>query len=32
MSNTKPTKITTQKTKKISDTDPPNTQHRKLKR
>ena len=31
MSNTEPTKHTTQKTTKMSDTDPTNTQHRKLK-
>ena len=32
MSNTDPTKNTTQKTKKMSNTAPPKTQHRKLKR
>ena len=32
MSNTDPNKNTTQKTKKMSNMDPPKTQHRKLKR
>ena len=32
MSKMDPTKNTTQKTKKMSNTDPPKTQHRKLKR
>ena len=31
MSNTDPTNNTTQKTKKMANTDPPTTQHRKLK-
>ena len=32
MSDTDPTNYTTQKTTKMSDTDPPTTQHRKLQR
>jgi hypothetical protein len=32
MANTDPTNNTTQKTKKIANTAPPTTQHRKIKR